>query len=280
MATQTLILIAGFLASAIAGYLLSSKENFRVSVRDSFLSSVLGTSLLTMFFVQLELSAFRGVAERVVAPNALEHLSRIITESTTEPLLRQLVEQKARIETELQELARGRVALRDEGDVIDAWSQSFTSAVASVNAINLVAPDFWLHGTEFSAKQHDIQKAARARGVAIRRMFILASSSDEEIAAVNALAEDQRALGIEVRFLRLPQVLASPAYGKYSSQLSNAIDLVLFDLNVVLATFTNPDSHKIQRGVLSSERTIVDAATAFFERLWSMASTEIRVDRT
>ena len=189
-----------------------------------------------------------------------------------------MVDRKRRTESELAEIARGRIPLGDEGEVIDAWMQAFSASTSSISAINLVTPDYWLAGSEFSAKQSEIQSGARQRGVTIRRIFVLATSSKEEAALVLRVGEQQRRIGIDVRFTNMARVLNSPAYGKSAPALGNAVDLVLFDLNIALLTYTDPRTHQIQRGILSSERSTVDAAALFFEHLWTIAEPRMGQD--
>jgi hypothetical protein len=272
MLVHIIIVIISICISAVIGYLLSSKQSTTIKVRDALLGAVLGVILLTIVLLQYELIALRGLRDQIVKPNPLDQLKNLLEHSPSDaPMIESMMSQKDKIEKELSDIVRGRIELRDAEEVVQEWARLFSQSATIVNATNFVSPMFWLSGSEFSTKQFEIQNLARRRGVIIKRIFIYVGDTDEEREQIRRLAEQQRSIGIEVRFMSYSKVISSQSFIKYSPVLNGAIDFVVYDLNVVLLTFPNPDTREIEWGVLSKERPIVDGARDLFEKLWSIA---------
>jgi hypothetical protein len=269
---QIIIVIGGLIISAIVGYLVSSRESTAITIRDACLSAAFGTVLLMTIQLQYELVMLRNLRGEIVRPNALHRLETVLENSSSDtPMLKAMMAHKDRMEKELSDIVRGRIELGDQEAVIEEWTRAFSEAATSVYATNFVSPAFWLGGSEFSARQFQIQNSARDRGVTIQRIFIYVGNSDEELRQIKKLTEQQRSIGIEVRFLSYAKLISSPPFIKYSPVLTGAIDFVIYDLNVVLLTFPNPGSRQIEWGVISKERPIVDGATDLFKKLWSIS---------
>ena len=276
MILQTVIMLIGLCLSVLAGYFLSSRQTTRITIRDASISAALGTVLLTIVLLQYELVALRDLREQIVQPNALGQLKNIVENSPIDlPMLKAMIARKEKIENEAASVVRGRIELRDEDEVIAEWSRSFSESATSILATNYISPSFWLKGSEFSKKQFEIQTLARHRGVTIKRIFIYMDSNPKELKEIDRLAQQQRSIGIEVRYLSYSKLRSSPLFIKLSPVLNGAIDFVAFDLNVVLLTFPNLDTREIQWGILSKERELVDGARDLFEKLWSVSDEKI-----
>lgn len=272
MLVQVIILLTGLSISSLVGYLLSSRQSIKKTVRDSFLGAIIGTIFLTLVLLQYELVALRNMRDEIIKPNTLDQLTNLLEVTPSDaPMINSILSRKEKLEAELSRVIQGRIELRDEDEVIEEWTRLFFESATNVNATNYVSPDFWIEGSEFSAKQFDIQETARQRGVTIKRIFIYVGNSDEELKQINNLVQQQESIGIEVRFISHTKVKSSQAFIKYSPTLNGAIDFVIYDLNVVLLTFPNPDTRQIEWGILTKERLVVDGARDLFEKIWSIA---------
>lgn len=272
MALQIFIIIFGTCISAIVGYILSSRENIRIVIRDACIGGAAGTVLLTVVLLQFELVELRTLRSLILKPNLLEQLNEIVKNTASnDPMLKSTLVHKDLIEEELTNIVKGHITLKDEDEVIDEWSRLFTVSGTNINATNYITPNFWIGGSNFSAKQFEIQKAATQRGVRIRRIFIYNENDGQELAQINNLANQQRSLKIEVKFASYEEVNNSQPFIKYSPVLGGAIDFVIYDLNVVLLTFPKPNTREIESGILTKERPVVDGARDLFEKLWNIS---------
>ncbi len=242
-----------------------------VVVKNGLVGGVLVYIATTVLLLSLSLDSLQSMQSKIMQPNALAQLNDLVYKSSSdEPMLSSIKDKQRELEEEIGSLVQGRIPLRDDDEVVEAWRRSVEDAQTCVKAINYVNPSFWLAGSEFSRKQLSVQSAARERGVMIRRIFIFDGHSPDELAALSRLAKEQRGIGIDVRFIPCSRVLSSTVYNKYKLELNGALDLVIYDVNVALLTSVGVD-RRIGGGTLTKERPIVDAANELFEKLWAVA---------
>jgi len=276
MLEQILVFVSSLCVSGIAGYFLSKKSSVRIIFRDSFISSVIGGTLCTLILVQCNLTEFSRLAQNQFRPNLLAQVDQKLQSSLTNSLISMAMqEQRTRIERQLKQLLQGRIELADEGEVVRNWFNGFDRCASSVIAINYVSPVYWTGRNEFGVKQESVQGNALQRGVSIRRLFVLSMQEDEkETEALNTLINQQKSIGVELRFISLRDFTQSSAYRNYVASLNNPLDIVIFDLVTLLVTETDPTSRRIQNGFLTTERKMVDDGRNFFERVWEISSLE------
>ena len=278
MLTYLSITIGGLVVSCLIGYALSDKQSLKISIRDSIIGGILGTIVLTLTLFQFELSFLKELRENLESNNSLSLLDRDLDSlSKDEPLYLSIVFHRDQVIEEIENIRNGRIKLDNEQEVINEWKRLFDSSSNSIYATNFVSPKFWTQGSVFSAEQSKIQQEAIDRGVNIRRLFIYSGESDSEILHLKEIVDQQKEIGIEVKFIKFENLKALAAYSSYSPSLGGAIDFVIYDLNSVLLTYLN-SFQLINSGILTKERVPVDNSLSLFSSLWLIASEEIKSD--
>lgn len=276
MLTQFLILIFTAIISILLGYVFTPKGDSRIAMRNSLLGGLIGTTVITLIFVQFELIQISKINEKLVNHNPLSRLDEMLKESPQDvPMKQSIEEKKKKIEEEILNIINGSIYLKDEEEVIAEWERCFNQSSQKVYATNYIPPHFWLKDSKFSKLQKEVQEKAGLRGVEIYRIFIYNDQNKEEVEQTRLLAQQQKSIKINVRFLSYNDLIKSTNFVKYSSDLKGAIDFVLFDVNIVLLTYPNPSNRDVESGILTKERQAVDAAKNLFENLYSIANNKI-----
>ena len=209
--------------------------------------------------------------------DALLHFVRQVVgfDSAMSPLARHLAEvEVGRVSSLLKDLSLGNQLVCDGDDWY--WCMTLTAhASAGIEAMTFFSSkdggsvfddDLWL--SELGKKYLHQQVEAVARGVRVRRIFVLENAGLVNDVQFRQLFDQQRRAGIEVRY-----VIAADLPGAVDS----VVPMVIFD-DCVLYEQTPARFHSVPgyvKTTLVLQLPQVQAATRKFQQLWSSGSSDI-----
>ena len=273
MPAQLVSTAFALLAGAVVAFLLSKPgDDLRSRWRSSLIGSVLGGSLVTLLWIQVEAIHLRDLRDVLTKPNPLSQLdAKLDAMGHRDGFANRLRSRKDELLADMGDLADGTLGLRSQDEVVDEWQGDVASSVSTIDATNFVAPSFWKTANRFASEQERLQRLAVERGVRIRRVFIYFDTDPNDIQRIRELGSTQSQSGIHVRYISHRRLVGLSTYSRYKTTLRGAFDIVLFDLNRALLTYTDAQSRLIESGFASNSRVIVDSAREFLEAIWSMS---------
>ncbi|GAA1828516.1 DUF6879 family protein [Actinomadura chokoriensis] len=187
------------------------------------------------------------------------------------PLIRRFTEIVVKGDTELiDRLSRGEGEVTCDGEDHDWILQLTQATMKTIDATSTTTVDgegesfsggFWT--SEHGRRYLKAQVEAKARGVTIRRLFIMQGDPDVNDEDFRSITQEQRGAGIEVRVLRYDQI---PAIHESTT------DFILFDEEVAYEAV--PASNRQLGFFMTRLRTRTDYTRECkerFELLWQLA---------
>ncbi|KUN18616.1 hypothetical protein AQJ11_32950 [Streptomyces corchorusii] len=173
----------------------------QAQTQETVVRSFARISEATRFYSEMERLPPDGVA--ALATSAVEVVSRgpDIMRRFAEELMRRLA-------VDMEALRSGGVDCAGENhDWLLALTNCATDSIDSTSTLSLVDRDFW--SSEPAGRYLQAQREAIARGVTVRRLFLVADSTDVDD-ELRHISREQEELGIQTRVVvrnRLPQAL-------------------------------------------------------------------------
>ena len=269
------VLFITFIISIIVGWLcVPKKSGWQTIVLWIFIAALIGLVTPTLIFLQKNLQDFLEVKTEIVKRNNLQKLEdKINSLDSNDPIYNPYKKYLTKINNEIEDSANGIIILDDEDEVIVEWNRIFESKSKHIKATNIISPNFWLEESNFSKAQVEIQKNAIKNDYKISRLFIYDNFTD--IVILRKLAEQQKNIGIDVRFIHSDKFRANSVFLKNSSIIRGAEDFVISDFNIVLLTISNPRTKGINHGFICNDRKMVDVALEIFDNVWRISEIEL-----
>jgi len=236
-------------------------------------STAVSTALTTLFFLMITMNRVNTHLEQEASANVYSAAKRQLAEvSDRAPLIDARRRKLKALDDELDALTKGKVLLATSGDVVAEWLDALRSSRYEVLATNIVRPGIWLKNAELRGPGREVQQRALTAPspVTIKRIWLYSTSDEASHEALLAVSLDQRAIGINIRYLSIEELNVQPFAQAYLQRLGSA-DIVLFDGGSILVTTTDPSDHSILNGYVTTDAEIVHTGQEFFERLWSIA---------
>lgn len=273
MPQQLITTAVALLVGAIVTFLLSRNgDDLRLRLRSALSGSILTGSLVTLIWIQVQAGHLWELRQELTRPNPLAQIDAKLEQmGQRDSFADRLRARRDDLRTDIADLADGTIRLRGQDDVVEEWRNGVSSSVSTIDATNFVAPSFWRTSSRFASEQGHLQKLAVGRGVRIRRVFIFLEGDPTDVQRIRELGNAQTSLAIRVRYISHRRLISLSAYARCKQGLRGAFDVVVFDLNRALLTYTDVGSRLIESGFASNSRTIVDAAREFFEAVWASA---------
>lgn len=275
MVVEISVLVVGVVISIILSLAMSSGDTWQKKTYNAYLSALMGG--VTVMLIQV-LLLNRDVVDHLDEarqPSGAEKLEHAIASETMPSFRAALVDLKDRTGGVYENASRGDIELDEPQLVIAEWNRMFLDARTSVAATNYISERFWSDDPEFSRMQDGVHRRAVSSGVTVSRIFIFDSTDSKDQVLLRKISDQQKRLGIQVRFLDRSVLERSDVFLQSKSSLGGTIDFVVYDRQAVLLTIHRPETREIWRGRLSRARERVDAATRLFSGCWNLANDTI-----
>jgi hypothetical protein len=274
MLVQILVQVIAFAVGALTAFILAPQPEIRRRIGYSLLSGLISATVVNLVMINNGLCTL----DKIARPNALALVDDYIGSLSLDDLIfSSAVVRRDFLREELRDLQHGRIRLHDADEVLKERARCMEHAATRMDAVCVLDPASWREESDAGAKLLQSLEAAKSRGVRIRRVFVSSAKSQDEAAVIEAIGEKQRATGAEVKFLKYESLLTSPSYIKCLPAINGSSGFELYDINVALLSFTNPETLRVESGALTMERSVVDAARDLFETMWALSTDKVSI---
>lgn len=275
--SPALVLVFSLILSVIIGVLVTPKE---YSLRSKFLwaivSAMIGSGFSTLIYLQFSLADLEKLKDNIVKQNNLSLLESKVNEMDTDsPILETYRRYLVKTNQRLNESMNGVISLEDEDEVINEWCHLFQSTTSRhIKATNIITPEYWLKESIFSKEQLNIQRTAINNDCVVERIFIYDEKTNLNL--LDSLAELNKSIGVNVRFLKFNKLQSNSIFLKHSPAIKGAEDFVICDYNITLLTISHPQKRTINYGYICDDRKVIDTAIEIFSNLWTLSEKELK----